>query len=157
MIKLIRGVSFEVPQAGKKLLRSILECVNVESYCWHSISSQNEVWDFHDSTNAGDFFTLGFYDGKSFSQRISLDHWIIFLKLQAYFEDGKFYHIHTYEEFQNSDCQLLLLIADCNYVDIYAKDQVVAKALYENALSNKFSKVEFITESNDGRTGMDLR
>ena len=148
-----RGVSFDIPQITGNSLWQILNCLDVEKYCWYNIDSQNEVWE---SPHGELFFKKEFYDGEEFLKCIALDHYIIFLKLQAYFDNSNFFDIHTYEEFQKSDCQLLLLINDCEYVEIYAKDQAVIEAIYENALKNNFTKVKYTTESNDGRTKMDV-
>ena len=150
---MIRGISFKIQQATENVLWKILKCIDIEKYCWHNIESQNEVWD---SPLGEVFFETDFYDGKSFLQRIRLDHYIVFLKLQAYFKNGEFYDVHSYEDFQKSDCSLLLLIWDCEFVNIYVKDEIVAKAIYENALSNSYTEVEYITTSNDGRTKMDV-
>ena len=134
-------------------LWQILKCINVEKYCWHNILSQNEVWANH---RGGISFEKAYYDGKAFLQSIIADHFIIFLKLQAYFENDKFFDIHTYEDFQNSNCQLLLLVWDCEYVDVYIKDRSVAQSIYENALANDYLEVKYITESNDSRIKMDI-
>jgi len=149
---MIRGVSFKtIPNSN--ILRQILNCINVEKFCWYNIESQNEVWANH---LGGTSIEKNYYNGKSFLQQINSEHFIIFLKLQAYFGNGNFFDIHTYEDFQRSDCQLLLLMYDCNFVDIYAKDQLDIKAIYENALTNNYTEVEYINESNDGRTKMDV-
>ena len=59
--------------------------------------------------------------------------------------------MHTYDDFLNGDCQLVLLIYDCEFVEIYVKYKAIVRALYENALSNKYTEVEYITDSNDAR------
>lgn len=150
---MFNGVSFKIPQTTSNILWQILRCIDIEKYRWYNIESQNEVWD----SPLGDiFFEKELYDGKSFLKLINLNHYIVFLKLQAYLENGCFYDIHSYAEFETSDCQLLLLIYDCQSVEIYAKDQEVIKDVYENALTNRFTEVQYITESNDSRTKMDV-
>lgn len=149
---MIRGVSFKVLPSSN-VLYQVLGCIDIEKYCWHNIDSQNEAWD---SPQGALFFEKDYYNGKSFLKHIISKHFIVFLKLQAYFENGIFFDIHTYEDFKRSDCQLLLLIYDCKSVDIYAKDQIIIKDIYENALINNYTEVEYITDSNDGRTKMDV-
>lgn len=150
---MIIGVSFKIPQATDNTLWKILKCVEIPKYKWHNIESQNEVWE---SFQGGMFFKNELYNGNEFLRCIQSNYYIIFLKLQAYFPDGNFFDIHTYQEFQNSDCQLLLLIADCEFVDIYVKDQTVAKSIYKNAVLNQYGEVEYITEFNNSRTKMDV-
>ena len=153
---MIRGVSFEVSTI-QNVLYKILNCIKPEKYCWYNIESQYEDWS---STEETYFLEEDYYDGESFSRQIfleHLEHFIIFIKLQAYFENSEFQDIHTYDEFKNSDCQLLLLIYDCYYVNIYAKDESVISDLYENAIMNEFEEVKYITDSSDERTKMDVR
>ncbi|WP_444641541.1 DUF2691 family protein [Caproiciproducens sp. R1] len=149
---MIRGVSFNVLPCDNTLYQ-IFKCIDVEKYCWYNIDSQNEAWNNPQGTP---FFETDYYDGKSFLRHIISDHFIIFLKLQAYFKNGSFFDIHSYKEFDKSDCQLLLLIYDSQSVEIYAKDQILIKDIYENALANYYTKIQYITESNDGRTTMDV-
>lgn len=151
---MIRGVFFKISQTmNNVILWPILECIDVEKYNWYNIESQCEVWA---DSQGSDFFKLKYYDGKNFSKHIRSRHFIVFLKLQAYFETGEFGDIHTYEEFLACSCQILLLINDCEFVEIYAKDQKVIKTLFENALAHNYKEVEYITDINDGRTRMDV-
>jgi len=152
-----RGVSFRIPQVVGDVLWQILKCINVENYCWYNLISQNEAWSYENNSKGNAFFLESdYYDGKSFWQNIHTKYYIIFLKLQAYFENGVFFDIHTYADFLRSDCQLLLLIYDCEYVEIYAKSEKTIKAIFENAIANNYVEIKYITESNDGRTGMDV-
>lgn len=150
---MIRGVSFKIPQMSGNILWQMLKCINVEKYSWYNVINQCEVWKNYDG---GVSFEKEYYDGKSFLQNIMAEHYIIFLKLQAYLDNGKFSSIHTYKDFQDSDCRLLLLIYDCESVEIYLKDIDDVNSLYESALKNNYTEIGYITDSNDGRTKMDI-
>lgn len=150
---MIRGVSFEIPQTMSDALWGILGHLNVAKYYWYNIESQTEVWAEHE----GDFFNKGCYDGESFSKCIRSPHYIVFLKLQAYLSEGKFYDIHTYDEFLKSDSKILLLVYDCAFVEIYLKDQDVANIIYQSAEAARFKAVQYITKTNDLRVKMDVR
>lgn len=147
-----RGIYFLSADTDNDLFQ-ILKGIDIKKYCWYNIFSQDEVYDIDFKE---DFFQEDCYDGKSFYQHIQKDHYLLFVKLQAYLEGGKFFDIHTYEEFQKSDCQLLLLIADTRYVTIYAKDKGVIEKLYEQAVINQCTNLKYITDENDTRTGMDV-
>ena len=151
---MIRGVSFEVPQGMGKILYQMLKCINVEEYIWYNISEQEEV---HASSPDDRFFEFDEYSGSEFLDLIRQECFIVFLKLQAYFTDGDFTNVHSYEEYQKSDCQLVVLMYDCYYVYIYAKDEGITQALFENALMCGYTKVAYISDDNDERTGMDIR
>ena len=136
-------------------LRSILRCIDMVKYDWYNIMDQNETWA---DINGVKFLDEEFYTGKALSQRMEQDYlMIIFLKLQAYLKSGTFYDIHTYEEFLASDCQLLILIADDDYFDIYSKDQTSIQTLYQMALSESFIDVKLLTTENDQRFKLDVR
>lgn len=150
---MIRGVSFEIPQEPADTLWQILSCVNIEKYRWFSIENQEEVWDEH---KKDDFFNKNFYEGKAFAKYIQSKHYIVFLKLQAYFISDEFSKVCTYDDFLYGDCQILLLVNDCEYVEIYCKDNSISKAIYDNALSHKYKNVEYITDLNDYRTKMNV-
>lgn len=151
---MIRGVSFNIPQKTSNILFQILKCIKTENFHWYNIMSQTEVWD---SSHCFDFFEDDYYDGEKFLNLIFLEHFVLFLKLQAYSNPDDFSELHTYEEFINSNCQLLLLIYDCEFVEIFIKDSLLSKVIYKNALLNGFTKVKYITEENDSRVCMDVK
>lgn len=81
-------------------------------------------------------------------------YYTIFVELQAYPFGQAVDLVQTYEEFVDSDCELVLLLADSSYVSIYCKDRNVIEKLFINALKNDFEEVQLITDDNDTRTGL---
>ncbi len=61
-------------------------------------------------------------------------YYVIFADLKAYPKGEEVVDIETYEEFKESKCELVLLVADCTYVTVYAKDQEAIELMYENAI-----------------------
>ncbi len=78
-------------------------------------------------------------------------YYVIFADLKAYPKGEEVVDIETYEEFKESKCELVLLVADCTYVTVYAKDQEAIELMYENAID-----VEYVTDENDGRTRLSV-
>lgn len=148
-----RGVSFVVPQRSTNLLETIFEGVNIQTMYWYNVESQNEVWSMPPQK---DFFEKEIYTGDCFFKQISMPHFIIFLKLQAYANEEKFEDIHTYEDFLRSNCILLLLIYDCENVEVFTKDDNLTETIMKNAQRNGFLEIELITCENDGRVKMDV-
>lgn len=149
-----RGVSFEVSQSGnEKILTEILNGIDVEKYSWFYVDNQSEALS---DLSGADFFDREKFDGAEFSKYIQKPHYVMFLKLQAYDDDNGFSDIQTYEEFFESSCKLLVLINDCNFVEIYAKENEIAEAIYKNALAQNFQNVEYITDDNDSRKEMNV-
>lgn len=149
----IRGVSFKIPQEKTNIIYELLEEINVRAMFWYNVESQNEVWSIPQYT---DFFTKEYYDGDEFCRQIKAPHKVVFLKLQAYLRKEEFAEIHEYEEFLAGDCVLLLLICDCENVEIYSKDEELTKAICSTARRNGYSGITLITDDNDGRRKTDI-
>lgn len=150
---MIRGVFLKVEENKDRMLWEILKCIDIPKYHWYNIWSQYEA---RGSDYGEEFLEDDYYEGSDFLETINQKHYIIFLKLEAYLEKTDNVDIHTYEEFWKSDCKILILIADCTYIEIYAKEESVIKSIYGNARKGGFCKVEYITDMNDGRTKMDV-
>lgn len=151
-----RGISFIICQKEDHILWKILSSINIEKYNWFNIENQNESYLCEDELGEEPFLGNTIYNGHDFAKRIIKDHYIIFLKLEAYEGKTNSFNIHSYEEFQKSSCQLLLLINDCTFVEIYAKDQIIMDTIYKNAQKYGFTEVEYIYDNNDERKNMDV-
>ena len=148
----MRGISFTITNHSN-ILYQILKCIYIKKYIWYNIESQNESWQ---NTPENNLFDSCYYDGKKFLECIKSNHFVIFLKLQAYYKNGNFFDIHTYDDFIKSDCQLILLVYDCSYIEIYSKNQDEITAIYNNALKNNYLDIKLITDNNDMRKTFDL-
>lgn len=62
----------------------------------------------------------------------------------------------VYNQFIKSSCLLLVLIYDCESVEIFSKDERITRSLFDNARRKGFSETTLITDENDGRTKMDI-
>ena len=150
---MIRGLTFKISQEIANPLFSIFAGINTEIFSWFCVPDQEEVW--NGKQNAP-FFQKPDYTGKEFSNLIKQDCYIVFLKLQAYPLKSKYCNIYTYEEFLKSNCQLLLLVYDCEFVEIYCKSENILKNLYDNAVNQRFCDVIFITDLNNNRSKFDI-
>lgn len=150
---MVRGVEFEILQKTADTLWEMLNCINIETYKWYIIDSQEEVWNEEQNE---DFFTTQDLSGKDFAEKIHSNHYIVFLKLQAYLTDGVFSDVQTYDEFLKGDCKILVLVNDCEYVEIYCKDRTISEVIYNHAISKKYKNVKYITNDNDHRTIMNV-
>ena len=150
----IRGVSFRVPQGRNDLLQEILDGIDIQTFCWYNVESQNEAWSDPEEDEA--LFRKERYDGAEFSRVIQQPHFVVFLKLEAYPPGENCPDIHSYEEFLKSSCLLMMLIYDCEFVEIFAKDAHITDTLLENAHRKGLLEIALITDENDGRTRMDI-
>ena len=151
---MIRGISFKVKQREKgKVLSEIFQSINVKKYNWYNILDQNEVWK---NFEEGESFREEYYSGDDFEALINSEHYIIFLKLQAYFKIMKWRNLLTYKEFTEDDCQLIILVSDGEHVEIYAKEISLLKHIYSSAEKNGYWAIEYITDESDRRAGFDI-
>lgn len=49
-----------------------------------------------------------------------------------------------------------MLIYDCEFVEIYSKNEDITQTIYSNAINKKFDDVTLITDLNDNRQRFDI-
>ena len=151
---MIRGIEFELRQENTNdILKKIVETVGLEIQYWFIPKAQCEVWssDFNDT-----FLTHELYYRTDFVQKCSLPFNVIFLKVQAYLHPKSFENITTYSEYIQSNCQLIILISDCKYVEIYCKEIDVLQKFFACFRDQAENLIRWITDNNDSRTSMDI-
>ncbi|GAB6548734.1 MULTISPECIES: DUF2691 family protein [Bacillus] len=151
-----RGVIVDIPNEYDNLLWKVLKPIDITLFDWRV---ENEESYFVLSDGLGP--ELFSEDNKVMSglelKKLIKDniYYLIFADLKAYPIGEVLEEIETYEEFKESKCELVLLVADCTYVTIYAKDQKAIELMYENARNQGFY-VEYVTDENDGRTRLSV-
>ncbi|QIW80128.1 DUF2691 family protein [Bacillus tequilensis] len=148
-----RGVSFQIPNEYGHFLWRILQPLEITHYKWQTSGESYFVV----NGELGDeelFNDYAIVEGTNLANRLKTNqYYTIFVELQAFPLGKTVIQVQTYEEFVDSDCALVLLIADSSYVSIYCKNKNDIEKLYFNALKNFFEDVQFITDENDVRTG----
>lgn len=69
----------------------------------------------------------------------------------------RYFDIHTYNDFLKSDCEILMLINDTDYFDLYLKDEELIYVIYNHLKSHCFKNINYITDENDCRKKMNVR
>lgn len=150
----IRGISFELDSSlSEDFLVELFGLINASQFYWHVIQAQTEALD---GLFQNDLFSKGYYRGLDLPNCNFKDSNIIFLKLQGYAYKCISNSIHTYADFQQSNCQLLLLIYDCRNLELYSKDIGIIQAIQSNLLKCGYEHFKIITDANDSRTKMDI-
>ncbi len=150
---MIRGISFKIPQEMTDTLWKIFRSIDVLRYDWYVPLDQREVWSENDEV---DFFDREYYSGNLFLEHIQKNHRVVFLKIQAYLGQCDLKDLHSYDEYIKSNCKLILLVYDCEYVEIYMKNSMEIEKIYRDIKNIGYSFVEYITDENDRRTKMDV-
>ncbi|WP_342714872.1 DUF2691 family protein [Bacillus paramycoides] len=151
-----RGITVDIPNEYDNLLWKVLKPIDISSYDWWVGNEESYL-----IARGGLDETL-FPDEPSIVEGSDLKtlfkdniYYVIFADLKAYSKGEEVVDIETYEEFKESKCELVLLVADCTYVIIYAKDQKKIELIYENARNQDYY-VEYVTDENDGRTRLSV-
>lgn len=147
-----RGITVDIPNENDNLLWKVLKPIDISSFDWWVGSEESYL------VARGGLDEALFPEEPSIVEGSDLKrlfkeniYYVIFADLKAYPKGEEVVDIETYEEFKESKCELVLLVADCTYVTVYAKDQEAIELMYENAIDQGFY-VEYVTDENDGRT-----
>lgn len=119
-----RGIRCRIPNNHGQILGNLLKPVDLTKYEWKLGSS--EAYYVKEKGKFEDFFTDVDYGqgikGSDLQNRLlAHSYYTIFVNLQAY-PSGLTTSITTYEDFVSSDCEMIILLTDCTYLDIYCKE-----------------------------------
>lgn len=143
---MIRGIRFKLPNEHNSFIGKILKGINMEKYVWKIHEDQVFL-------SEGDFlFSTDVYNGQELKRIISQpSYYAVFLNLQAFPIGTDFDEIKAYNDFFKSNCELLVLISDCIFVNVYSKNQENIETINFNAQKNNFEEIEYITVEDDKR------
>lgn len=104
-----------------RILGNALEPVDFTKYVWKIGNSEAYFVEQHNHFE--DFFLDDDFEqgiiGTDLHRKLRVDsYYTIFVDLQGY-PSVPFTAITTYEDFVKSDCEIIILLADCTHLDIY--------------------------------------
>ncbi|GLV64662.1 hypothetical protein Bmyc01_33320 [Bacillus mycoides] len=151
-----RGIFVDIPNGYDNLLWKVLKPMQISSFDWWVGSEESYL------VARGGLDDALFPEEPSVVEGLDLKklvkdniYYLIFADLKAYPKGEAAVDIETYEEFKESKCEVVVLVVDSQYIQIYAKDQKAIKLMYENAMNQGFY-VEYVTDENDGRTRLSV-
>ncbi|MBF4696041.1 DUF2691 family protein [Fusibacter ferrireducens] len=127
---MIRGIEFLLPDGHDRHLYHILKSINLENkVCYIEF---NEVYFKSKDRHFEDFFIKNAYNGQELTAHIHAhEHFIIFFEVFIYPEKGIYEQIESYNDFIESDCEMILLISDSVYCEVYHKSEVILQRLFK--------------------------
>ena len=148
----MRGLSFEISNEHGQYLFDILNAFDFKQYVWKT--GGEEAYYIENDELGTPLFPKPHVDtGDEFYKTISeKNYYIIFADLKAFPDPSYVKDITTYDEFLDSRCEFVLLLVDCAYVTIYAKNLELLTAVYAKAIASEYENVAYITDENDSRT-----
>ena len=154
----MRGVTFRIPNEYNRYLWEIFKFIDFSKYTWYI--HQHEIFYFNKEEGriCSNFFRSNILSGTEFKEYITkTDYYIYLANIQAYPKNSEKENIITYTDFIKSKCEIVLLCADSTYAHLYSKNKEYIKNVYELCVKNRFENVEYITDENDERTGLNLQ
>ena len=143
-----RGISFQIPNSYDKHIAHILSGIDPNQYVWRI--NEDEVYRTVDFEY---LFSKNVYSGKELQELISAqEYYAVFLNLQGYMSENDIDEINSYEDFLNSKCKIIVLVADNTFVDIYAKDINLIETIHLSAKEYDYTDISYITDQNDMRS-----
>lgn len=151
-----RGISFKLPNEYGTFLDDILKPIDISSFSWRIGDSESYKIINNELSEALFPEDKKMIEGTALKKLLENDsYYVIFADLQAY-PKGEIAEINTYEEFEKSNCELVLLVVDSYYATIYCKDKDKLELLFKNAQDYAFKDVAYITDENDRRTRLSI-
>lgn len=138
------GLKLKIENKYDTFLGKIFKDIDFENAFWRVVNQ--EVLD----EKGKEFFAKEIYSDSEFKNLInSKKYYPIFLTLQLYKKEGKVVEIKNYDDYFESDCDLLLYIIDNIFVEIYSKNQDYLKNIKQNALKNNLANIKAIKDKQE--------
>lgn len=137
------GIRFEIPNEWNNYLSLIFNDVDDKSFNW--IISDEEIF----LADYSDLFKESIYKNSTFKEVISNNKYYLISGNILAFKSSNYKDINTYEDFQNSDCEILVVVVDSYYVDVYVKNDKILEQIRNNAIDNKFKNIEYIIKGSN--------
>ncbi|WP_338777763.1 DUF2691 family protein [Metabacillus sp. FJAT-52054] len=152
-----RGISFEIPNEYGRFLMNALMSFEISEFVWTSGGEESYLVKGDELQEPLFPDEVSRMDGLLLRELLEENkYYLIFVNLQAFPKGESSLRVETYEEFVNSNCQLVLLVFDSVYVEIYCKDNIRLESLYQNAKLRCFNNLHYITDKNDIRTRLSV-
>lgn len=144
------GVEFEYESSYELILKEIFNSIDFSKY---EVSIKQKEVIYEDEQEHLEYEM----QGKKFKKAISINgnYYVNYLNLQIFPSNFIKSKILTYNDFLNSNCLLLLLISDNNFIEIYFKSNNLKEKILNNLKSMKINYT-IKTKNNDGRTIMEV-
>lgn len=141
------GMEFRLKTSYEKILYDLLKNIDFNNYKFEIV--EEEII-YESDPERGLPPRLS---GIEFKKEISDNgnYLVVFLNLQVYPINSEISHIETYDDFLNSDCELILLFSDNEFIEIYTKRPSELGDMVGSNVVTMGVSYELKTRENDGR------
>ena len=146
MRSIMRGVEFKRTSDVEAPLSKLFNKINLEEYNW--VVLENEIVRNNVNLDLPDVIY-----GEQFKEVLfGQNDMIIFLNIQAYPKNSNPAEIANYNDYLNSECEIVFLITDLYWVEVYAKNKNILYQFIENGDQCLCKDNKIRTDQQDGRT-----
>lgn len=146
---MIRGIRFKIEQNYGWFLCDLFKSFNLDKY--NFILKDTNIHGYDNNR----LINLNEYSGRDFKNLICNSfEYKIYCAIIQISEEKDFKFVNNYIEFINSKLNLIILIYDYSYVDVYCKNKNEIELLINNIKKINIEDFEEITDDNDERVGM---
>lgn len=144
------GIEFEYESSYELLLNDLFSNIDFSKY---EVSIKQKEVIYEDEQEHLEYEM----QGKKFNKAISNNgnYYVNYINLQIFPNDYNKNNIITYNDFLNSNCLLILLISDNNFIEIYFKSNDLKVDILKNIKEMNISYT-IKTKDNDGRISMEV-
>lgn len=144
----MRGIGIHYTGGYGAIYKSLFKNIPWKEYDWYA--SDSEIIQSNRNICLPERLSL-----PKFSSLLDEENYlVIFSKIEGLKKGGRHIPIKTYEQFLNSDCEIMLLVTDSMYINIYAKEQNLILQFLNNAETLTCECIEVLTDKTDWRTEM---
>ena len=137
------GIRFKIKNEYDNIFYKIFKGINLDECDWNIV--EDEIY----SQTGENYFDKDYYSNNEFQELIKYGtYYPVFANIQIYIKQEKLEDIETYQDFVNSECQLVLFITDNEFVDIYAKKEEWLNIIFQNAINSNFESIQYIKSNN---------
>ena len=143
-----KGIYYEILNEYGNYLAEVLEDLPLDDYLWSITRGEIHLLDENGVT--GRFL---FEDADKFLQGSTLysmaknnTYYMVFATIGAYRKSEELEYIRTYNDFLQSECQIIVIVADCSEVIIICKDERLVLDIYNRVKFKECEKVKLIDE-----------
>ena len=146
----MRGIEFESDFGYGDVLNDLFFNISLNDYVFFMV--EDEVFrecGLIEIPSVADVTFLG-------EMRACAPYFVFSLNLQAYPIGASKQKINTYEDFEKSPCQFIVLIVDGRSFEIYAKDEQLLLCFIKNIIKLGGKNIKIKTIHEDGRVRMSV-
>ena len=143
------GWSFQIPNKYGQVLMQIFEGIPIEKYIWKL--DEDDIYMTLNRISYSLFYSNKL-EGEKFKEKISLPsslYYVVFSKLQAFPTEEDVQELESFGDYFKSNCELVILITDVEFVEIYSKNKDYLATIQKNVAKNGFQKLKPIYKIND--------